>query len=855
MTVLLLLACSEPTPPAIAPDLTASLGPDRARAGVVTDPAALWDGISAEGAPGDLKIYNDRVRFVIEAPGEGNYYGDDGGTILDADLVRPAGEPGRDLIDDVMVMAGLGRTVAPTKVFVVDDGADGGPAVVRVEGHGTPLKLITGALENEDFVAPSDLDIRTDYVLAPGSWALEVTTTVTNRGAGSVALEVGDVGFIAQEVAALWSPGTGGAPSNAADRPWTAAVAHGNELTFAILADSAPLVTGAAVQLLGQVAPVLGGFGPRVDLAPGETTTWRRTVGVAPDLATLTDTTRPDARSVSGTVRDDEGGPVPGARVHVLVDGAVDTMALTGEDGRWSARVPDGAVEIVATGRGTGEILDLPPGAPWYGPYGAHAAASLRGYDAPHASRALEGWGSTAASHDLDARLARPGTVHVQVDDGRPAVVRICGAGEEPDVADPRLVPRRPHGCAAVAVARDGAVDVPVEPGSYRVLVYRSVRDETYEATVTVRSGERVEVAATLPRAWDVPGVYSGDPHAHAAPSGDGEVTMEGRLLAHAANGVDVHFGTDHDHVVDYNPLRAALGLPLVSIVADEVSPVLRGHFNAYPAPVRALPNGGAPRWWWGVPDTATLFASIRAMIGPNGVLQANHPRGRGGFFDVADYDPETGAVGRAGFWGDDFDAVEILNGDEHDSYFPSWLDLQARGVAATPVGVSDSHGLLDAGVGRNLTWYLADPATTTFTPELLRSLMAEGRTAVGLGPFLAATVDGAWASGATVPAGRTLEVVVHAPSWMPVERLRVWKDGVSDRVLPCAGAAPTPCVASVPLVADADALYVVTAEADTPMGPPHEGVRAWASSGAVRVVTGQDAWVPPRAALVVEGR
>jgi hypothetical protein len=853
MVALLLFACAAPVPPDAAADLTVVLGPDQARAGVVTDPAALWDGISAEGAPGDLKIYNDRVRFIVEAPGDGNYYGEQGGTILDADLVRPEGEPGRDLLDDVMVMAGVGRTVAPTRVAVIDDGADGGPAVVRVEGHGAALKLITGALENDDLVPWTDLDIRTDYVLAPGSWTLQVTTTVTNRGPDPVPLEVGDVGFVAQEVAELWAPGTGRQDSSSPTRAWTAAVAKGNELAFAILGDSGPLVTGAVVQLLGQVAPVLGGFGPRVELAPGDSTVWTRAIGVAPDLATLTDTLRPEGRVVQGTVASDDGAPVSGARVHVLVDGAVDTMAVTGDDGRWSARVPDGAVTFVASGRGAGQVLDLPAGAPWYGPYGARAAESLRGYAAPHASRAREGWGTTAAVDSPELRLVRPGVVRVEVQDGLPAMARLCFESPDTAEADLRLVPERPQGCAAVAVARDGAVDVPVEPGTYRVLVYRGVRDETFETTVRVESGGMVPVAASLVRAWDVPGVFSGDPHSHAAPSSDGKVSMEGRLLAHAANGVDVHFGTDHDHVVDYNPLREALGLPLVSIVADEVSPLLRGHFNAYPAPVRAGPNGGAPRWWWGVPDTAALFASIRDMIGPTGVLQANHPGGRGGYFGIAGYDPETGVVERPDFWGDDFDAVEVLNGDDHESFFPWWLDLQARGVAVTPVGVSDTHGLLESGVGRNLTWYLADAATTTFTPELLRTLMAEGRTAVGRGPFLAATVDGAWAAGSTVAAGRTLEVVVHAPSWMPVERLRVWKDGVAVQVLPCAGQAPTPCRASIPLEADADSLYVVTAEADTPMSAPHEGVRAWATSGAVRVVAGAGAWTPPRAALVVE--
>ena len=174
-------------------DLVTPLRADEARAGVVTNADALWDGISAEGAPGDVKLYNDRVRFIVEAVGDGDYYGDDGGALLDADLVRPDGEPGRDLLDEAVVMVGLGRTVRATSVEVVADGLRGGDAVVVVRGVGTPLRLITGALENPDLVADLALDIETTYRLAPRAWTLEVTTRVTNREDDAVLLDIGDV--------------------------------------------------------------------------------------------------------------------------------------------------------------------------------------------------------------------------------------------------------------------------------------------------------------------------------------------------------------------------------------------------------------------------------------------------------------------------------------------------------------------------------------------------------------------------------------------------------------------------------------------------------------------------------------
>ena len=51
--------------------------------------------------------------------------------------------------------------------------------------------------------------------------------------------------------------------------------------------------------------------------------------------------------------------------------------------------------------------------------------------------------------------------------------------------------------------------------------------------------------------AYTLDGVVSGDPHSHASPSGDASITMEQRLLATAAHGIDV-------------PVRLAASSPLV---------------------------------------------------------------------------------------------------------------------------------------------------------------------------------------------------------------------------------------------------------------------------------------------------
>ena len=47
-------------------DLTERLGAGQARAGVMDSDAAGIGGMAAEGQAGDIKIYNDRVQFIIQ---------------------------------------------------------------------------------------------------------------------------------------------------------------------------------------------------------------------------------------------------------------------------------------------------------------------------------------------------------------------------------------------------------------------------------------------------------------------------------------------------------------------------------------------------------------------------------------------------------------------------------------------------------------------------------------------------------------------------------------------------------------------------------------------------------------------
>lgn len=856
--LLFLLAChgnpDSGSPDAgVAPDLTVRLTSDEVRAGVVTDPTSLFGGVSSEGRIGDIKIYNDRAQFIIQQVGESNYYVEYGGTLIDADIVRAAGQPGRDLVDELGVMVGLGRLIDPTIVTVDADGADG-VAIVRVEGDTAPMHLLTGSLESDAIIADLDLHVITTYELRPGEGALTVKTTVQNLDSDEAVLQVGDIGMVSFDVGERWASRTGLGDADSSPVLMSAVIGQHNEVTVGILGDGADLEQGAIGQLLGGIAASIAGFSENLTIPAGGTVSYVRRIGVATDPAGLLGEawTRGtgDKQLLSGVVTDTLGNPVPGARMHVLdADGDALSLAFADAQGAWSAVVPAGAVSLLASGRGPGYVLDLPAGHAQISPYEIDQATSLATLTTgaepiPFA----DGYGYAAGRPGAPPALIAPALLDITVDDGHPAVIRVDRL--DADVAeDSRFIPGRPNGAQIHGFVRDGQMLLPVEPGNYHVVVRRGVRDEVWTQDVSLTSGQTLALTATITPAYTLDGIWEGDPHSHAAPSADAGIPMEDRLLVMAANGVDIHFGTDHDHVADYRPLIEPMGLQdvLHSVVADECSPVLRGHFNIWPAQSGLPgPNHGAPLWWFGYEDTAEIFGWMRALAVPGGVVQANHPVGGSGMFSFAEYDPLEGTVGASDKWSSDFDAMELLNSDSHDEYWDYYMDLIRRGKRVVPVGVSDSHTWTSGTPGLNVTFFHAGMSIGDYSDEGLLAAVGRRATVVSHGPYIDARIGGAWAPGAEVGPG-TLDVSVNAPSWMPVETVTLWQDGDAVQTVACAGVAPTPCRASFDLDPFDDAVYVVSAESvSTAMVEAWPGNLAWAATSGIYVDVQGDGWTAP---------
>jgi len=849
------------------PSLTERLKSGEVRAGVVTDDAALFGGVSAEGQIGDIKIYNDRVRFVIQNAGESHYYVGYGGSVLDADIIRPFGQPGQDLIDDSSTMIGIGRMFDAETVEVIDDGSDGKAAVVRATGGVSPLMLLSGTLESNALILERKVEITTDYILEPDSWLLRMETHV-NWLDKTTPVQLADIAFVAVDIADIYQPAVGYDDGNAQDiYGWTSVVGKRNELALAYLQgeEEGEYVSTVLLDTIRGLGPLLLGPLAQTELSDGDEMSWSRYLGVAPDVASMTDewhTRRGDTVSTVGGSVTHSGNAIAGARVHLQnEDGEVLTMAVTDENGVYSTQVPENTnATVVAESRGPGVYFDRKEGAGWYGPYSAETprARVLSSIESGATPIPFHpGFGVSEpklAGENVALTLTAPGQLSVQFNDEEPGVVRVSFEGGDPVSVNRAIAPERPSGEHAWLYVRDGSGTVPLEPGRYRVVVHRGLTHEAHEEVVEITSGEPVTIEVNLEQSVDTTGLWSLDPHTHAAPSGDGAISMSGRLIVQAAHGVDVHFGTDHDHIADYRVLLEPLKLHpfLASIVANEVSPILRGHHNAYPLEtVPEAVNGGAVMWWenWAnYANTSEFYAQIRAMLSDGDVLvQANHPTSSSGLFENAAWNVETGEIASGDRWDEGFDAFEVLNDGGYANVVPYYLDMLNRGLSPTPVGVSDSHSHR-GGNGENLTWVPIDIENIrALTNDHIRTAIREGGTVASHGPLIVATIDGEWAPGTTHTGAVTLDVDVRSPSWMGVETLHVLENGEEIMTLNV-GDEPL----SVSLTPEDDAVYVLIADGSEDMSPVYPGRLPWALTQGFFIDVDGDGWDPSLPALSV---
>ena len=103
-------------------------------AGVVKKSMYLIGGPLAQGRVGDLLLQNDKIRVIIQKPRRNAGVALYGGNIIDADILRPAGEPGRDNFGITFPLINISWTPFYKRLEIINGDFSKGPIIVRATG-------------------------------------------------------------------------------------------------------------------------------------------------------------------------------------------------------------------------------------------------------------------------------------------------------------------------------------------------------------------------------------------------------------------------------------------------------------------------------------------------------------------------------------------------------------------------------------------------------------------------------------------------------------------------------------------------------------------------------------------------
>jgi hypothetical protein len=648
-------------------------------AGRVQSPADLVGGPRAIGDVGDWRLSNGRVRFIVQDKGQQRVYGTFGGSLIDADLARPAeldprGRPiGKDGLGELFPAYFL-SALEPSKIEVIDDGSSGGTARLRVSGKQS--EFLTSTKLIDALTIGNGLSFVLDYALGPQDDFLTITSSVVNEQAAphlflssQYPIAMGFIGLFG-DGQPLFVPGEAGydvrfSLEKAYKRTYTlpafggittsALTVEGDGISYGMSYCSAcesplrngvkqgdgfvwhhrdqyrpydaqlnpdsmlvPFISGTLFGLfLGEAPPVLEG-----GRAFSTTMKLRISDGSPAHLIDSVHQDRGDSTVlVSGVVREERSeAPLPFADVIFQRGSAYETSARADAQGRFFAQVRQGHYRVV--GR-SGSRPDSPP-------------VEVDVF---------------AAGAFVEPHVGRNGFVAVEVADGTgraaPAKVTLDRAITAKELLDPRaalydlhlgdpyrptnLDPQDPRMLETTARALDGHADLQARPGHYRCTVSRGPAYSIDQQEIEVVAGQLTRVSATLSRVLPALGRVAADLHVHAQGSVDSDVSLPDRAASYAAEGIDFLAMTEHNYVEDLQPVIDAAGLTdfLKATVGIELTSLEAGHWNAYPLAFDAgsVTHGSFP-WFRRTPQE--LFDDLRAhgKYSPEDtVVQVNHPR------------------------------------------------------------------------------------------------------------------------------------------------------------------------------------------------------------------------------------
>ena len=748
----------------------------QARAGRITDPSLLKQPVDvrARARLGDYLLVNDKIAVIIEDKGLSDGYARFGGEILTVDRVGDDGKP-LGLSQYGETLFGISNEmVDPESVTVLNDGSDGKAAIVRAMGRLKPVPFFGGLASF--FPNKYGFQALYDYILEPGAEKLRVRLGVINDSGEDKIIKPADEmhGFFHFSRSQIFTPGRGyDAPKGKSD--WVAFDSYDGQWGFAWRSPRGQLsqavdISGfryfsGAGYALPQTVPTFVEYAELVSAGP-------RLDGVRQGIARAFGTEK-EGRVVTGKVQSASGAPIDGAYVHLL-DGAGLYVSRTRADSAGNFTIhATGAGKLVAQARGyQGGELALGEG---------DATATLA--FAPEARIHV-----TARSVDGDEAL--PVRVQVIPKLPLPATPDSYGVRDEVD------------GRLHQEFVLDGDETLVVPPGEHRVIVSRGYEWELSDTTVMAEAGKTVEIAAKLAHSVDTKDVLCGDFHIHSSYSADAEDPVEFKVKGALADGLDIPVSSEHDWVIDFNPVIAALGMSkwAFGMPSQELTTFTIGHFGVIPIrPKAEALNNGAFDWIG--KNMEQVFDQTHA-IEEKPVIIVNHPSvgvANQGYFASTSFNRATGK-GADGKWSDHFEAVEVFNDSDYDKNesgsVADYYALLKSGKTAWMVGSSDSHHLISSPVGYPRTCMrFGHDDPQKLSPELVRDAVAAGSSTISGGLFLDVKGPGGERPGTTITTtgGKaTFTIRVGAPSWVSADTLEAVIDGVPSegpqQLVPVAG-------------------------------------------------------------------
>jgi hypothetical protein len=714
----------------------AAAGKGGARAFVIERALDLPDGALADAKLGDIRIENNRAVFIIDAVSALLGYAESGGNLIDAFALTPTGHT-QDGLKQVFGFLNNTYPRQPSygKVSVVGTGEQ---AIVRAEG-----------LDSQN----PNLQLVTDYMLAPDSPALEIVTRITNIGNEPVNdYAIGD--------AIEWGRIEPLLIDSDQEKKGAVRTPHGFVLGLAESTTYA-YVTGKG-DLDGYADLGWSDFViKKVTLRQGESASVRRFFLAA-------ETSDPTLATTIARILRQSWARIEGKVVEELTGKTIAGARLLFED-------DEGRVIFAAVSKADGYRALVPPG-------DYRLRVELSGRRGPLQLQVTMRPGSPV---QRDILVSRAGRLHLRVlgGDGNELAAKVTIVGLE-DTPAPRLGPPFARRAENIALVPREVTTFDLQPGHYRLFVSHGPFYTIETRDIVVTPGAESDETFHLAPAVDLAGYACLDLHQHTLASADSAVSREDRLLSDEAEGLQGFVAGDYNMIDDYRGIIDRHDDDALFVMSgEEAGAEGLGHFSAYPLePHHELRNNGALDVRGR--NVSDLVNALRGLDHfSDKVIEVNHPRdGTVGYFNQVKLDPQSPTLPPT--WEGGFDAIEVLTGKstaQFDAVMRDWFSLLNRGLRYTAVGGSDARSIARSEVGYPRTCVaLAAADKTLSNAAVVRALRIDRNAFVTNGPVVRVSAQGKkMGQLADAPKGRArLDIDVQAAPWLALKRIELFVNG-----------------------------------------------------------------------------